>query len=56
MAVNQVPSLEEEDKKYPVFHYLHQPEPKDYNWVITKPQPILPYDDAVDFLFKEGLF
>lgn len=55
MAVNQVPKLEEEDKKYPIFQHLHSPEPKNYNWIIVKPQPILSYDDAVDFLDKEGL-
>jgi len=55
MAVNQVPQLDEEDKKFPIYRHLHLPEPKNYNWYIVKPEPILSYDDAIDFLDKEGL-
>lgn len=55
MAVNQVPQLEEEDKKYQIFQHLHRPEPENYNWLIIKPEPILSYNDAIDFLLKEGL-
>ena len=54
--LNELPDLEEEDKKDFRFAHLHHPEPENYNLVIYFPPMMIDKKESIDFLKSEGLF